>query len=184
MPQMTEILVVIIVILFVVVVLVARYWAKSKAVVEARRLFEEWRATELASIKKSLEDVIKEEYKAKFQAWVQEHEERIREDAVQRSLATILGKVGEELAPLLIFTKYGIEPKDLRHIGSPVDYVAFKGYSSGREVEEIVFIEVKTGKTTALSDVEKSVKRAIESGRVRFMAINVKGELEKTIASA
>jgi predicted Holliday junction resolvase-like endonuclease len=97
---------------------------------------------------------------------------------VQRSLAVTLGRVGEELAPLLIFKSYGIEPKDLRHIGTPVDYIAFKGLSEGR-VDEIVFIEVKTGKSTRLSDVEREVKKAVEEGKVRFLVVNVKEELER-----
>ena len=42
-------------------------------------------------------DAIKKEYEAFFE---QEHEARIRQDAVQRSLAVTLGRVGEELAPL------------------------------------------------------------------------------------
>jgi predicted Holliday junction resolvase-like endonuclease len=98
---------------------------------------------------------------------------------VQRSLATILGRVGEELAPLIIFANYGIEPKDLRHIGSPVDYIAFKGYSSNKRVEEIIFFEIKTGKTAKLSDIEKSVRNVIASGKVRYVVINVKEGLEK-----
>jgi predicted Holliday junction resolvase-like endonuclease len=97
------------------------------------------------------------------------------EDAVQRSLATILGRVGEELAPLIIFANYGIEPKDLRHIGSPVDYIAFKGYSSNKRVEEIIFFEIKTGKTAKLSDIEKSVRNVIASGKVRYVVILKRG---------
>jgi hypothetical protein len=57
--------------------------------------------------------------------------------------------VGEELAPLLRYKSYGIEPKDLRHIGTPVDYIAFKGLSD-RRVDGIVLIEVKTEVDKAL----------------------------------
>jgi predicted Holliday junction resolvase-like endonuclease len=123
---------------------------------------------------------VKKEYEAMFERWKQEYEEKIRQDAVQRSLATILGRVGEELAPLLIFEKLGIGPKDIRHIGTPVDYVAFRGLSEGR-VDEVVFIEVKTGRSSALSDREKAVKRAVEEKRVRFAVINVKEELERLL---
>jgi len=123
---------------------------------------------------------VKKEYEALFEKWKQEHEEKIRQDAVQRSLATILGRVGEELAPLLIFEKLGIGPKDIRHIGTPVDYVAFRGLSEGR-VDEILFIEVKTGRSSALSDREKAVRRAVEEKRVRFAVINVKEELERLL---
>jgi len=194
------------VVLFVVVIIAVYLYARSKAFGEARRLFEEWRQRELSSIRyevesevrkeyeaklqqwlqereKQLEEAIRREYEAKFQQWIQENEKRIREDAIQKSLATILGRVGEELAPLIIFANYGIEPKDLRHIGSPVDYIAFKGYSNNKKVEEIIFFEVKTGKSSRLSDVERSVRDAIASGRIRYIVINVKEELEKLQAT-
>jgi len=81
--------------------------------------------------------------------------------------------------PLIIFANYSIEPKDLRHIGSPVDYIAFKGYSNDKKVEEIIFFEIKTGKTARLTDIEKSVRAAIANGRVKYIVINVKEELER-----
>ena len=146
--------VLLLVVLFVVVVIAFHLYARSKAFAEARRLFEEWRQRELSSVRHEVEAEVRKEYEVKLQQWIQENEKRIREDAIQKSLATILGKVGEELAPLIIFANYGIEPKDLRHIGSPVDYIAFKGYSKGG-VEEIIFFEVKTGKSSRLTDAEK-----------------------------
>ncbi|MCC6020293.1 MAG: hypothetical protein LM577_02855 [Thermoproteaceae archaeon] len=158
---------------------------EALAAERAQRIFEEWRARELESLKAQYDrllsekaEAIRREYEALFERWKQEHEERIRQDAVQRSLAVTLGRVGEELAPLLIFESYGIEPKDLRHIGTPVDYVAFRGLSEGR-VDEIVFVEVKTGRSARLSGVEREVKRAVEEGRVRFLVINIKEELER-----
>jgi predicted Holliday junction resolvase-like endonuclease len=158
---------------------------EALAAERAQRIFDEWRVRELESLKAQYDKLlaekagaIKREYEALFERWKQEHEERIRQDAVQRSLAVTLGRVGEELAPLLIFESYGIEPKDLRHIGTPVDYVAFRGLSEGR-MDEIVFIEVKTGRSTRLSGVEMEVRRAVEKGRVRFLVINVKEELER-----
>uniref|UniRef100_A0A7J2U0D6 Endonuclease n=1 Tax=Ignisphaera aggregans TaxID=334771 RepID=A0A7J2U0D6_9CREN len=174
--------VLLLVVLFVVVIIAVYLYARSKAFAEARRLFEEWRQRELSSIRHEVESEVRKEYEAKLQQWLQENEKRISEDAIQKSLATILGRVGEELAPLIMFASYGIEPKDLRHIGSPIDYIAFKGYSKG-EVEEIIFFEVKTGKTSRLTDVERSVRDAIASGKVRYVVINIKEELEKLQAT-
>jgi predicted Holliday junction resolvase-like endonuclease len=125
-------------------------------------------------------EAVKKEYEALFERWKQEYEEKIRQDAIQRSLATILGRVGEELAPLLIFEKLGIGPKDIRHIGTPVDYVAFRGLSEAR-VDEIVFIEVKTGRSSTLSEREKAVRRAVEEKRVSFAVVNVKEEAERLL---
>jgi predicted Holliday junction resolvase-like endonuclease len=187
------------VVIFVVTVVAVYLYARSRTLAEARRLFDEWRQRELSSVRYEVESEVRKEYEAKFQQWIQENkkqlEEAIRRDyetklqqwvqenergrSVQRSLATILGRVGEELAPLIIFANYGIEPKDLRHIGSPVDYIAFKGYSSNKRVEEIIFFEIKTGKTAKLSDIEKSVRNVIASGKVRYVVINVKEGLEK-----
>ncbi|MDT7904658.1 MAG: Holliday junction resolvase-like protein, partial [Candidatus Caldipriscus sp.] len=138
----------------------------------AQKLFEEWKEKELEKLK----DGIKKEYENLFEKWKNEYEEKIREDAVKKSLSTILGKVGEELTPLLMFKKLGIEPKDFRHIGTPIDYVAFKGLSNGK-VEEILFIEVKTANSPSLSDREKEVRKAVDEKRVRFVMINLKEEL-------
>jgi predicted Holliday junction resolvase-like endonuclease len=140
----------------------------------AQKLFEEWKEKELENLK----DVIKKDYENRFEKWKNEYEEKIREDSRKRSLATNLGKVGEELAPLLMFEKLGIEPKDFRHIGTPIDYIAFKGLSNGK-VEEIVFIEVKTANSPSLSDREKEVRKAVDEKRVRFVMINLKEELNR-----
>lgn len=163
--------------------------ADSIAAQRAQQLFEEWRGKELESLKGQLEaqyskalaersEALRKEYEALLERWKQEHEEKIRQDAIQRSIATVLGRVGEELAPLLIFKRLGVEPKDVRHIGSPIDYVAFKGLSEGR-VDEILLIEVKAGKAKVLTDVERAVRRAVEEKRVGFVVLNVKEELEK-----
>jgi len=61
----------------------------------AQKLFEEWKEKELEKLK----DVIKKDYENLFEKWKNEYEEKIREDAVKKSLSTILGKVGEELTP-------------------------------------------------------------------------------------
>lgn len=87
-----------------------------------------------------------------------------RKDAVSRSRAVLSGQFSEQLAPFLPNFKY--DPNDSRFIGKPVDFIVFKG-SGGREIEEVVFVEVKSGKS-ALSPVERSLKKAVEDGRVRF----------------
>lgn len=85
-----------------------------------------------------------------FNLWKTKEEQAIREDAVRRSLSTIIGKVGEHIALVVVFSKYGINPKDLRFIGTPIDYVGFKRLSDGK-LQEIVFLEVKSGKTETLT---------------------------------
>jgi predicted Holliday junction resolvase-like endonuclease len=113
-----------------------------------------------------------------FNEWRERAEKAIREDAVRRSLSTTIGRVGEQLAPVLIFQRYGISPKDLRFIGTPVDFVAFKGLSEGR-VEEVCFIEVKSGESPSLSEREKLIKDAIESKKVGWLLIHLPSELKE-----
>ena len=59
------------------------------------------------------------------------------------------------------------EPGDARFLGSPVDFVVFAGLRETDEVSEIVFVEVKTGRSK-LSRREQSVRQAVEEGRVSW----------------
>jgi predicted Holliday junction resolvase-like endonuclease len=144
-----------------------------------KELFEQLKEYEknIAVLNEQME-MLEKEYENRLEKWKLENKEKIGKDAIKRSLSTILGKVGEELTPLLMFKKLGIEPKDFRHIGTPIDYVAFKGLSNGK-VEEIVFIEVKTANSPSLSDREKEVRKAVDEKRVRFVMINLKEELNR-----
>lgn len=90
---------------------------------------------------------------------------REREDAVRRSRAVLAGLSGEQLAPLL--PGFPCEAGDVRFVGKPVDYVAFPGMTEGKEIKEVVFIEVKTG-SAGLSRREKEIKAAVKAGRVRW----------------
>jgi len=94
-----------------------------------------------------------------------------RKSAVSFSRAVIKGKVSEQLLPLLPSFKYNMS--DARFIGSPIDYIVFNGYSASNNfIKEIVFIEVKTGKSE-LSPIEVAVRDCIENRRVRFELINL-----------
>ncbi|MBQ9539088.1 MAG: Holliday junction resolvase [Treponema sp.] len=90
---------------------------------------------------------------------------RERRDAVRRSRAVLGGLAGEQLAPML--PGFPCDAADVRFVGKPVDYVAFPGMSDGGRVEEVVFIEVKTG-SAGLSRREKEIRDAVRSGRVRW----------------
>ncbi|MDR1748039.1 MAG: hypothetical protein LBR47_03180 [Spirochaetaceae bacterium] len=92
-----------------------------------------------------------------------------RSDAVKRSRAVLNGQLSEQLAPW--FPAFPAEPSEIRFVGKPVDYIAFSGCSGGT-VEEILFIEVKTG-SSALSPVEKELKRAVEEGRIRYIEYRI-----------
>lgn len=88
-----------------------------------------------------------------------------REDAVRRSRSVLGGQMAEQLAPYL--PGFPFDPTELRFIGKPVDFLAFRGAASG-EIEEVVFVEVKSGKAS-LSKVERSLRDAVEAGKVSWM---------------
>jgi len=67
-----------------------------------------------------------------------------REDAIKKSRSTLVGNFSEQISPLL--PNFPLKPSEVKFIGKPVDFVGFKGIDSG-EIEEIVFIEVKSGKS-------------------------------------
>lgn len=91
-----------------------------------------------------------------------EREEAARQDATRRSRSVLRGRFLEELAPRLPGFPY--DPTEIRFIGTPVDYVVFRGLSAGR-VEEVVFLEVKSG-TSHLSRVQRDVRDAVEAGAI------------------
>ena len=87
-----------------------------------------------------------------------------RKDAVVRSTAVTRGQAFEHLAP---FTDdFGYHPRDARFLGSPIDFVVFDGLDDS-DVREIVFVEVKTGRSR-LSPRERAVRNAVLEGRVSW----------------
>jgi len=56
--------------------------------------------------------------KVELETWRQEKEKEIRRDAIKGSITTLLGKVGEHIAPLYMLRELRIDPRDLRFIGT------------------------------------------------------------------
>lgn len=105
-----------------------------------------------------------------FEEWKTEYEEKIRKDAVERSRATLKGKVGEQIAPFL--SAFEHEPSDARFIGSPVDYVIFEGHSKDSP-KGITFADIKTGHSAQLTPLERGFKKVIEEGNVSWETIHL-----------
>lgn len=158
-----------ILIILLIIVLICLFWKYSelKGEIEnrARDIFGKWRSTEL-------ETQANEKAKLLFQDWAQQEEKGIREDAIKRSEAVIQGKVTEHLIPFFPDFKYN--PKDVRFMGTPVDLVVFDGLSEG-EMRNVVFVEVKTGKTANLSSRERMVRNCVESKEVVYEIIHHRG---------
>ncbi|MGB9706279.1 MAG: Holliday junction resolvase-like protein, partial [Pyrobaculum sp.] len=130
--------------------------AGIKAAEEARRLFDEWRRQEEERLRAELEKAIEERYKTELERRRLEKEAEIREDAIRRSISTLLGRIGEQLAPLLMTQTLGVDPRDLRFLGTPID---FKGLSQDNP-QEILF---RSGKTTKLTEKRQAVKRLYQT---------------------
>ena len=89
---------------------------------------------------------------------------KIREEAVQRSRSVLAGQFSEQLAPYL--PDFPFNPSEAKFLGKPIDFIVFKGMDN-KEIDEIVFVEVKSGKSN-LNNNEKKLKEAIKSRRVRW----------------
>jgi predicted Holliday junction resolvase-like endonuclease len=85
-----------------------------------------------------------------------------KQQALQRSRSTILGKLFERLGPF--FQKFGHDPRDMRAIMDPIDYVVFNGLTMNRCVDYITFVEVKSG-LGRHSTCQRSIAETIRRGR-------------------
>ena len=81
----------------------------------------------------------------------------------KKSSEVRLGKIGENMAPF--FTEWPYDPNAFRFLGNPVDGIQFTD-------DEVIFVEIKTGKAR-LSNSQKSIKRLVTEGKVRFATFRV-----------
>ena len=109
------------------------------------RKFREWQETEA-------------------QRWQAEKEKAVRE-AITQSRAVLGGKFTEQMAPYL--PEFNYDPTEARFIGSPIDLIVFPGLAQG-DPEEIVIMEIKSGKSGQLTPQERKIRQLIEDGMVRW----------------
>ncbi len=95
---------------------------------------------------------------------------KVRSDAIKRSRAVIGGQMAEQVAPFL--PGFPCNAADVRFLGKPVDFVGFCGLAEKNQVDEILFIEVKTG-DSKLSEREKEIKRAVNEKRIRYVEYDI-----------
>jgi predicted Holliday junction resolvase-like endonuclease len=168
-------------VLFLVLFLVAAAACIYLSITISRRVqaaIDRWRNEERQALEAGLRNLADADARLRFEQWKQEHEQEIRLDAVQRSLAITKGKVTEHIVPYL--PGFDLDPKDVRFLGTPIDLIAFSGLNASEEVE-IVFIEVKTGQSV-LSPRERAVKKAVEAKRVSWRVINPGLEVGRPLA--
>jgi predicted Holliday junction resolvase-like endonuclease len=94
-----------------------------------------------------------------------------RAEAIGQSRATLGGLFTEQLTPYL--PEFTYDPTEARFLGSPIDLIVFRGLSTDAP-EEIVFIEVKTGKHARLTTRERRVKELVDERKVRWELIHRK----------
>ncbi|MCY4011134.1 MAG: Holliday junction resolvase [Gammaproteobacteria bacterium] len=93
-----------------------------------------------------------------------------RADSRQRAKSVNLGQAIEQFVPWM--TDYPFNPRDSRFLGNPIDYIVFAGLRESDDVDEVVFVEVKSGRSQ-LTKRERSLRDAIEEGRVRHLTVRV-----------
>lgn len=80
-----------------------------------------------------------------------------------------------------VFTKKKFDPRDVRLLFDPVEYVAFKGLTDGEEVSSIAFF-AKTPQDRTQEKILESLSRTIKKGNYNFtlIKINDNGAVEYT----
>ena len=114
-------------------------------------------------------------FERKFRQWQQVELRRWEEakaqalkDGIAQSRAVLGGKFTEQMAPYLPEFQY--DPTEARFIGSPIDFLVFPGLARG-DPEEIVLMEIKSGKTASLTPAQRKIRQLIEDGMVRWELI-------------
>ena len=90
---------------------------------------------------------------------------RIKVGAARTSLAVNVGKAVEKVAPALPSFPHAIG--DCRFLGEPIDYLVFGGIVPQGRIEELVFLDIKTGKAK-LTDGQKLIRDAVERHKVEL----------------
>ena len=98
-----------------------------------------------------------------------------RRDAIAQSRTVLGGKFAEQLAPYLPEFRY--DPTEARFIGTPIDLIVFPGLASG-DPQEIVLMEIKTGRSGQLTPQQRKIQQLIEDGMVRWELIHLPGQQE------
>ena len=75
--------------------------------------------------------------------------EKEKKSAVEKSRSVLKGQFSEQLSPFS--ADFPIKASEARFLGAPIDFIGFRGLDE-KNVTEVVFIEVKTGKLVSFSN--------------------------------
>ncbi len=93
-----------------------------------------------------------------------------RKDTAARQRSIIKGDISEIIAPWSIKSVNSV--KELNFMGSPIDFVGFKGLDGDDEIE-IKFIEIKSGKSK-LNKNQRRIRDAVIAKRIEWVEVQVK----------
>lgn len=96
--------------------------------------------------------------------------EAARIDTAARQRSTIKGGISEIIAPWSIQSVNSV--KELSFLGSPIDFVGFKGLDGDGEIV-IKFIEVKSGKSR-LNKNQRRIRDAVVAKRIEWVEARVR----------
>lgn len=133
--------------------------------------FEKYKVNELEGDKKIIREAAIKEAEALLRGWVIDSGDKLRKDAIVRSMGVNFGKITEHLVPFSDHLK-NFDPRDVRFIGSPVDLMIFDGATAKKDTINIHFVEIKTG-GSQLSKKQKTIREAILFHRVHWLPIVV-----------
>lgn len=106
-----------------------------------------------------------------FRKFITYEQKRYRKLLSQKkSSETVLGQITEVISPFI--DSFPAEnQKDVNFLGMPIDFIYFGP-------DEVVFIEVKSGKSK-LSKKQRTIRDQIKEGRVSFKTYRVPEKLKK-----
>ena len=90
------------------------------------------------------------------------------EGAKEKATVVNIGKIAEKV--VTAWDGFDHHPLDCTALFDPVDYIAFDGLVSSERMEQVSFIEIKTG-SSRLTKGQKLIKDAVEDGRVEIEQI-------------
>jgi predicted Holliday junction resolvase-like endonuclease len=116
----------------------------------------------------------------KLQQRQKQHDEEVAQlyrqlkGKADKQRAVIKGQLAEQIYPISTNCPYHLS--DMRFMGMPIDYIIFDGYTETKDgdgfIRKIIFADVKTG-SARLSPHQRSIRDAVESGRVEWQTIQL-----------
>jgi predicted Holliday junction resolvase-like endonuclease len=107
--------------------------------------------------------------------WGRRKVAQVKKEALKRQRPILGGLFSEQIAPLLPDFPKDLKISEARFVGKPIDFLFFKGMDE-KNIREVVFVEVKTGKS-ALSLVERKLRDAIRDKRVEWREYRIPDEM-------